>query len=56
MTTAGLAVEAGDALQSVRFQRYVSDFQREVSVHAHSPVVEQFNGHVQAAMQRLDDE
>ncbi|MFC9604740.1 sporulation protein [Streptomyces niveus] len=56
VTTADLAVEAGDALQSVRFQRYVSDFQREVSVHAHHPVVQQFNGDVQAAIQRLDDE
>ncbi|MCI3222507.1 sporulation protein [Streptomyces sp. NP-1717] len=56
VTTAGLAVEAGDALQSARFQRYVSDFQREVSVHAHHPVVRQFNGNVHDAMRRLDDE
>ncbi|MFF5089862.1 sporulation protein [Streptomyces niveus] len=56
VTTAGLAVEAGDALQSARFQRYVSDFQRQVSVHAHNPVVQQFNGTVRAAIQRLDDE
>ncbi|MEW1796575.1 sporulation protein [Streptomyces niveus] len=56
VTTAGLAVEAGDALQSARFQRYVSDFQRQVSVHAHTPVVQQFNGTVRAAIQRLDDE
>lgn len=56
VATAGLAVEAGDALQSVRFQRYVSDFQREVSVHAHNPVVQQFTGDMQAAMRRLDDE
>ncbi|MEU0524442.1 hypothetical protein [Streptomyces niveus] len=56
VTTAGLAVEAGDALQSARFQRYVSDFQREVSVHAQHPVVQQFNADVQAAIQRLDDQ
>lgn len=56
VTTAGLAVEAGDALQSARFQRYVSDFQREVSVHAHNPAVQQFNGDVQTAMRCLDDE
>ncbi|MGW1091251.1 sporulation protein [Streptomyces sp. NPDC002596] len=56
VTTAGLAVEAGDALQSARFQRYVGDFQREVSVHAENPVVQQFNGHVQDAMKRMDDE
>ncbi|MEV0777932.1 sporulation protein [Streptomyces sp. NPDC050428] len=56
VTTAGLAVEAGDALQSARFQRYVSDFQREVSVHAHNPAVQQFNGDLQAAMQSLNEE
>lgn len=57
VTTAALAVEAGDALQSARFQRYVSDFQREVSVHApHNPVVQQFSEDLRDAMQRLDDE
>lgn len=56
VTTAGLAVEAGDALQSARFQRYVGDFQREVSVHSTNPVVQQFNGHVRDAMKRMDDE
>ncbi|MGW1018418.1 sporulation protein [Streptomyces niveus] len=56
VTTARRAVEAGDALQSARFQRYVGDFQRQVSVHAHNPVVQQFNGDVEAAMRRLDDE
>lgn len=56
VTTAGLAVEAGDALQSARFQRYVGDFQREVSVHATNPVVQQFNEHVRDAMKRMDDE
>ncbi|WP_405799144.1 sporulation protein [Streptomyces sp. NBC_01506] len=56
VTTARLAVEAGDALQSARFQRYVDDFQRAVSVHAHNPVVQHFNNDVQATMRRLDDE
>ncbi|MFI0220232.1 hypothetical protein [Streptomyces lydicus] len=56
VTTASLAVEAGDALQSARFQRYVGDFQREVSAHATHPAVQQFSGQVRAAMNRLDDE
>ncbi|MFF1421076.1 sporulation protein [Streptomyces sp. NPDC058280] len=56
VTTAGLAVEAGDALQSARFQRYVGDFQREVSTHATNPIVQQFNGQVRDAINRLDDE
>ncbi|MFD7315022.1 sporulation protein [Streptomyces sp. NPDC059883] len=56
VTTASLAVEAGDALQSARFQRYVGDFQREVSVHGTLPIVQQFNGQVRDAMERLDDE
>ncbi|MFF2645294.1 sporulation protein [Streptomyces niveus] len=56
VTTARRAVEAGDALQSARFQRYVGDFQRQVLVHAHNPVVQQFNEGVEAAMRRLDDE
>ncbi|MEU8918554.1 sporulation protein [Streptomyces nigrescens] len=57
VTTAALAVEAGDALQSARFQRYVSDFQRAVSAgHAAQPVVRQFSGQVRDALNRLDDE
>ncbi|MFI0711059.1 sporulation protein [Streptomyces inhibens] len=56
VTTAALAIEAGDALQSARFQRYVGDFQREVSVHAMNPVVQQFSRQVRDAMDRLDDE
>ncbi|MGY5132836.1 sporulation protein [Streptomyces nigrescens] len=57
VATAALAVEAGDALQSARFQRYVGDFQREVSAgHGAHPVVRQFSGQVRAAMNRLDDE
>ncbi|MEU3460433.1 sporulation protein [Streptomyces sp. NPDC006733] len=56
VTTAGLAVTGGDALQSARFQRYVSDFQRDVSVHAENPVVQHFNEQVRHALQRLNDD
>ncbi|MGW5350520.1 sporulation protein [Streptomyces sp. NPDC004031] len=56
VTTAGLAVTEGDALQSARFQRYITDFQREVSPHATNPAVQQFNEHVRAALADLDDE
>ncbi|MEU2788370.1 sporulation protein [Streptomyces sp. NPDC007100] len=56
VATAGLAVEAGDALRSARFHRYVDDFRREVSVHATHPLVQRFNERVQAAMNRLNDE
>jgi hypothetical protein len=51
-----LAVTEGDALQSARFQRYVTDFQREVSQHAGNPAVQQFNEHVRVALSDLDDE
>ncbi|MEU6080116.1 sporulation protein [Streptomyces sp. NPDC047108] len=56
VTTAGLAVEGGDALQSARFQRYVSDFQRDVSSHAGVPAVQAFNTKVRDALADLDDE
>ncbi|MET8680929.1 sporulation protein [Streptomyces sp. NPDC004647] len=56
VTTAGLAVEGGDALQSARFQRYVADFQREVSVHAENSAVQHLNEQIRAAMAQLDDE
>lgn len=56
VTTAGLAVTKGDALQSARFQRYVTDFEREVSVHAANPAVQQFKEHVRVALDDLDDE
>ncbi|MFI0777745.1 sporulation protein [Streptomyces sp. NPDC021212] len=56
VTTAGLAVEAGDALQSARFQRYVTDFQHAVSVHASNSTVQQFNEQVRDAMTQMDDE
>ncbi|MGI5258636.1 sporulation protein [Streptomyces angustmyceticus] len=57
VATAGLAVEAGDVLQSARFQRYVGDFQREVSAgHATHPVVQRFSTRVRDAMSRLGEE
>ncbi|MFE9887631.1 sporulation protein [Streptomyces scopuliridis] len=56
VSTAGLAVEEGDALQSARFQRYVGDFQRKVSTYAGNPAVEQFNELIREAMNRIDDE
>lgn len=54
--TASLAVDGGDTLQSNRFQRYVTDFQTEVSGHAGNPVVAAFNDQVRDALARLDDD
>ncbi|UXY27560.1 sporulation protein [Streptomyces sp. HUAS TT20] len=56
VTTASLAVDGGDSLQSTRFQRYVTDFQNQVSVHAANPVVATFNEKVQDALTRLDED
>lgn len=56
VTTASLAVEGGDSLQSSRFQRYVTDFQAEVSTHAAHPAVVAFNEKVTEALARLDDD
>ncbi|MEV7200518.1 sporulation protein [Streptomyces griseoluteus] len=56
VTTASLAVDGGDSLQSSRFQRYVTDFQAEVSAHATHPTVVPFNEQVSEALARLDDE
>ncbi|MEE6268176.1 sporulation protein [Streptomyces diastatochromogenes] len=56
VAAAALAVEEGDALQSARFQRYVSDFQGALSSHRHNPAVQGFNERVRAAVARLDDE
>jgi hypothetical protein len=55
VTTAGLAVDGGDALQPSRFQHYVTDFQREVSAHPTNPAVQEFNDKVQDAVTELDD-
>ncbi|MEU5238539.1 sporulation protein [Streptomyces lydicus] len=54
--TASLAVDGGDSLQSSRFQRYVTDFQQEVSIHAGNPSVAAFHDQVRDALARLDDE
>ncbi|MEV6028891.1 sporulation protein [Streptomyces sp. NPDC052036] len=56
VTTASLAVDGGDSLQSSRFQRYVTDFQAAVSAHAAHPAVAAFNEQVSEALARLDDE
>lgn len=56
VTTASLAVDGGDSLQSARFQRYVTDFQTEVSVHSTNPTVSAFNNQVRDALDRLEDE
>lgn len=53
---AALAVENGEALQSSRFQRYVTDFQREVSRHGGNPDVRAFNELVRHAMAEHDDD
>ncbi|MCX4700117.1 hypothetical protein [Streptomyces sp. NBC_01373] len=46
----------GDSLQSTRFQRYVTDFQTEVSVHAANLTVAAFNEKVHDALNRLDED
>ncbi len=56
LTTAGLAVEAGDSLQSARFQRYVGDFQTEVNAHSGNRAVAEFNERVREAIARLEEE
>ncbi|WP_260462992.1 sporulation protein [Streptomyces sp. TRM72054] len=56
VTTASLAVDGGDSLQSTRFQRYVTDFQNEVSVHSANPAVAAFNEQVHDALTRLDED
>ncbi|BDM67311.1 hypothetical protein HEK616_07980 [Streptomyces nigrescens] len=54
--TASLAVDSGDTLQSSRFQRYITDFQQEVSIHAGNPSVTAFHDQVREALACLDDE
>jgi len=56
VTTASLAVDGGDSLQSSRFQRYVTDFQAEVSIHATNPTVAAFNNQVRDALARMEDD
>ncbi|MGW7020449.1 sporulation protein [Streptomyces decoyicus] len=56
LETASLAVDGGDTLQSSRFQRYVTDFQQEISIHTGNPTVAAFQDQVRDALARLDDE
>jgi tetratricopeptide (TPR) repeat protein len=56
VTTAILAVDGGDALQSTRFQRYVTDFQQEVRAHAANPAVADFDNKVHDALARLEED
>ncbi|MFJ8723599.1 sporulation protein [Streptomyces sp. NPDC093269] len=56
VTTASLAVDGGDALQSTRFQRYVTDFQEEVRAHAANPAVAAFDDKVHDALARLEED
>ncbi|WP_059012340.1 hypothetical protein [Streptomyces specialis] len=56
LSVALLAIEAGDALQSSRFQRYVTDFRRDVSVHAGNPAVRDFNERVRRALAEINDD
>jgi hypothetical protein len=54
--TATQAVEAAEALQSARFQRYVETFQRDISPYGGNPAVLQFNERVREAMIHVKDE
>ena len=56
VTTASLALDGGDTLQSTRFQRYVTDFQAEVSIHATNPTEAAYNDQEHDAHARLDDD
>ncbi|WBB59363.1 sporulation protein [Streptomyces sp. WMMC500] len=56
LETATLAVNAGDSLQSARFQRYVNDFQRDVSELTTNHVATEFNEQVRAAIESLNDD
>jgi len=55
VTTASLAVDEGESLQSAQFLRYVGDFQQEISGLSRTPTVSQFNEKVAAARSRLED-
>jgi hypothetical protein len=54
--TATQAVEGAEALQSARFQRYVQNFQRDISPYAGSPIIRHFNEQVREAMKRMGGE
>nr|WP_039937825.1 hypothetical protein [Streptomyces himastatinicus] len=50
VATATQAVEAAEALQSARFQRYVENFQHDISPYAGSAVIRQFKERVREAI------
>lgn len=54
VTTANLAVDEGESLQSARFVRYVEDFQREINGHSSVPAVATFNEKVAVARAELE--
>ncbi|WP_329131100.1 sporulation protein [Streptomyces sp. NBC_01476] len=56
VATATTAVREGESVQSARFRRYVSDFQRQVSPQASNSAVRDFNDHVRVALADPDDE
>ncbi|MBQ0848001.1 sporulation protein [Streptomyces sp. BH-SS-21] len=53
--TATKAVKEGESLQSIRFLRYVTDFQEKTSVHAKTPIVTRFNDQISEALANLKD-
>jgi hypothetical protein len=55
VSTADLAVEEGESLQSARFLRYVGDFQQEIIGFSGTPTVTRFNEKVAAARAQLDE-
>ncbi|MBM9436067.1 sporulation protein [Actinacidiphila bryophytorum] len=55
LSTAGLAVDEGESLQSARFVRYVEDFQREISGYTDIPAVAEFTEKVAMARAELDE-
>lgn len=54
VSTAGLAVDEGESLQSARFVRYVEDFQQEISGYASAPAVAEFTEKVAMARAELE--
>lgn len=55
IATATLAVEEGESLQSARFSRYVTDFQKKITSYANVPIVVDFNERVTAARAHLEE-
>jgi hypothetical protein len=55
VATAVQAVDAADALQSSRFQRYVADFQEAISPHGDNGAARHFNEYLREAYARPDE-